>query len=134
MRKELDYQADYGRDAGKMFRITEMSARQIDRWCLRAFFTLLNAKADIPEELASSGFAGLMSLGLDAFAKVPYEAALPLWDELLDCVKYIPTPKQPNITRPLIEEDVEEVRTLLKLRKAVFDLHNDFLKKESPST
>ena len=134
MRKEIDYQAEYGRDAGKLFRITEMSAVKAEKWCLRAFFTLLNAKVDLPEEITSSGFAGLMSLGLDAFSRVPYEAAVPLWDELMDCIKYVPTSKQPNFTRPLIEGDVEEVQTLLKLRKAVFDLHIDFLKKESPST
>ena len=84
MRKELDYQADYGRDAGKMFRITEMGAVKAEKWCLRAFFTLLNAKVDLPEEITSSGFAGLMSLGLDAFSRVPYEAAVPLWDELME--------------------------------------------------
>ena len=134
MRKELDYQADYGRDAGKMFRITEMAALEIDRWCLRAFFTLLNTGVEIPEDVTSMGLAGLLSLGLNAFSKVPYEAALPLWDELLCHVKYMPATKQPNITRPLIEEDVEEVATLWKLRKAVFDLHIAFLKKESPST
>ena len=134
MRKEIDYQAEYGRDAGKLFRITEMAARKIDKWGMRAFFVLLNAGVEVPEDLASQGFAGLMAIGLEAFTRVPYEAALPLWDELLDCVKYIPSPKQPNLTRPLIDEDVEEVQTLLKLRKIVFDLHMQNLKKESPST
>ena len=134
MRKELDYQADYGRDAGKLFRITEMSAVKAEKWCLRAFFMLLNAGVEVPDDVASGGFAGLMAMGLEAFTRVPYEAALPLWDELMECVKYIPTPKQPNLTRPLIDEDVEEVQTLLKLRKTVFDLHIEFLKKENPST
>ncbi len=134
MRKEIDYQAEYGRDAGKLFRITEMSAVKAEKWCLRAFFMLLNAGVEVPDDVASGGFAGLMAMGLEAFTRVPYEAAVPLWDELMDCVKYVPAPKQPNLTRPLIEEDVEEVQTLLKLRKTVFDLHIEFLKKESPST
>ena len=134
MRKEIDYQAEYGRDAGKLFRITEMSAVKAEKWCLRAFFMLLNAGVEVPDDVASGGFAGLMAMGLEAFTRVPYEAALPLWDELMECVKYIPTPKQPNLTRPLIDEDVEEVQTLLKLRKTVFDLHIEFLKKENPST
>ncbi len=134
MRKEIDYQAEYGRDAGKLFRITEMSAVKAEKWCLRAFFMLLNAGVEVPDDVASGGFAGLMAMGLEAFTRVPYEAALPLWDELMECVKYIPSPKQPNLTRPLIDEDVEEVQTLLKLRKTVFDLHIEFLKKENPST
>ncbi len=133
MRKEIDFVADFGRDTGKTFRITEMSAVHAEKWCLRAFFTLLNAGVEVPDDLSNQGFAGLVSMGLAAFTRVPYESVVPLWDDLMTCVKYIPTPAQPNLTRPLIDEDVEEVQTLLKLRKAVYDLHTEFLKTGSPS-
>src|SRR5487761_2056873 len=128
MRKELDFVADFGRDDSKVFRLTEMSAVRAEKWCLRAFFTLLNAGVDVPEDLSKQGIPGLMAMGIEAFTRVPYESVVPLWDELMTCVKYIPTPSQPNLTRPLVDEDIEEVQTLLKLRKAVYDLHTEFLK------
>ncbi len=134
MRKELDFVADFGRDSGKTFRITEMAAAKAEKWCLRAFFVLLNAGVDVPDDLSAQGFAGLVSLGISAFTRVPFEAAEPLWDDLMTCIKFVPTPNQPNLTRPLIDEDIEEVQTLLKLRKAVYDLHTEFLKTGSPST
>lgn len=136
MRKELDFVADFGRDEGKTFRITEMSAMRAEKWCLRAFFALLNAGADIPDGLASQGFSGLMAMGpafLEAFARVPYESVVPLWDDLMTCVRYVPVANQPNLTRPLVDEDIDEVQTLMKLKKLVFDLHTEFLKTGSPS-
>ena len=128
-RKTLDLKITAtGRDKGKRFLITEMSARGAERWAFRAFLALARAGADVPEDVEAAGFAGLATFGLRAFAGVAYEEAEPLLDEMLYCVEIYPEPKDTRIHRPLIEDDVEEVETLLLLRKEVFRLHVDFSK------
>lgn len=134
MRKELTMQAETGRDAGKVFKITELSADGAERWAMRAFFALMNAGIEVPDDIASLGMAGIAHIGLKSLARVPFEAAEPLLNEMLHCVQIVPDPSKPAVVRTLIEGDIEEVSTLLKLRKAVLDLHLEFLKAAAPST
>jgi len=63
--------------------------------------------------------------------KIPFEAAKPLLDEMMGCVQIVPSP---NVKRPLIEDDIEEVKTRLMLRKAIWDLHMDFFLDADKST
>ena len=125
MRKEIDFVATSGRDQGKHFRIIEMSAAHAEEWAAQALFALMNAGVEVPE---GGGLADLAAIGLNALSRVKYQDAKPLLDDMMTCVKYIPTPAQPNIVRPLIDEDIEEIGTRLQLRKAIFDLHTEFLK------
>ncbi len=135
MRKGIQYTVeDEGRDHGKVFKITEMAADDAERWALRAFFALMNAGIDIPDNIVEMGFAGIAQIGLQALGRVPYEAAEPLLADMMECVQIIPDPGKPNVVRALIESDIEEVMTRLKLRKAVFDLHTEFLKRGAPLT
>ena len=128
-RKTLDLKITAaGRDKGKRFVITEMSARGAERWAFRAFLALARAGVDVPEDVEEAGFAGIATFGLKAFAGVAYEDAEPLLDEMLECVQVYPDPKNEKVFRPLIEDDTEEVETLLRLRKEVFALHVDFSK------
>lgn len=115
-----------GRDKGKVFQITEMSAADAERWALRAFFALMNTGVEIPADIAESGMAGIASMGLQAIGKLPYEAAEPLLADMWDCVQIMPDPSKKNVVRELIEQDIEEVGTRLQIRKAVFDLHAGF--------
>lgn len=115
-----------GRDKGKTFVLTEMSAADAERWALRAFFALMNTGVEIPADIAESGMAGIASMGLQAIGKLPYEAAEPLLADMWDCVQIMPDPAKKNVVRDLIEQDIEEVATRLEIRKAVFDLHTDF--------
>ena len=50
----------------------------------------------------------------------------PLLDQMMECVTIIPDPKVQAITRPLIEDDIEDVATRVMLRTEVFQLHVDF--------
>lgn len=125
MRKELDFVAQDGRDAGRVYRITEMSARQTEIFAARLLFALMNAGVEVPE---NGGLADLLGLEMSAFARLRFDQVAPLFDEMMGCVKYVPTPSMPNVVRPLIDEDIDEVSTRLKLRKAVFDLHAESLK------
>ena len=130
-RKETTFIADTGRDLGKQFLITEMSASQAENWAFQVILAVGNAGIEIPEGLASQGMSGLMAIGYMNLLKIPFDAAKPLLDEMMNCVQIIPSA---NIKRKLVEEDIEEVGTRLQLRKSVWNLHMDFFLNESKST
>ena len=130
-RKESTFVADSGRDTGKTFQITEMSASQAESWAFRVILAVGNAGIEIPDNLAAQGMAGLMAVGYMNLLKIPFESAKPLLEEMMGCVQICPSP---NIKRPLIEDDIEEVKTRLLIRKAVWDLHMDFFLDVDKST
>ena len=114
------------RDKGKTFVLTEMSARKAEKWASRVYFAIANARVPIPEGIEASGIIGLAVIGLRAFESLRYQDAEPLLDEMFDCVTIRPDPTNPNIERPLVENDTEEVATLLYLRQEIFSLHVGF--------
>ena len=126
--------ADEGRDKGKTFLIRELSAAEQELWAGEVFFALLNTGVELPPGLLDPrggvqglGMAELASLSFEAFSKLSFESARPLLEKMWDCVQLIPNPKEPRVVRPLMQEDdIEEVKTRLALRKAIFDLHFDF--------
>ena len=130
-RKESTFIAETGRDKGKEFLITEMAASQAESWAIKVILAVGNAGIEIPEDLASQGMSGLMAVGYLNLLKIPFDSAKPLLDEMMGCVQYIPSP---NLKRPLIEDDIEEVQTRLQLRKAIWSLHMDFFLGASQST
>ena len=130
-RKEASFVAQTGRDKGKEFLITEMSATQAENWAIKAVLAIGNAGIEIPDTLVSQGMAGLVAVGYMNLLKIPFDAAKPLLDEMMGCVQFIPSP---NVKRSLIEDDIEEVSTRLALRKAIWNLHMDFFLKEKEST
>jgi len=130
-RKEATFVGEIGRDKGKQFHITEMSASKAESWAIRVLLAIGNAGIDIPDGLAEQGMAGLMAVGYMNLLKIPFETAKPLLDEMMECVQISPTA---NVKRPLIEDDIEEVTTRLQLRKAIWSLHMDFFLDGSQST
>ena len=130
-RKEASFIAEIGRDKGKAFHLTEMPATKAENWAIKALLAVGNSGLEIPENLAAQGMAGLLAVGYMNLLKIPFEAAKPLLDEMMDCVQFVPSP---SIKRPLIDDDIEEVQTRLLLRKAVWNLHMDFFLSESKST
>ena len=126
-RKELRIKmTNAGRDEGKTFVITEMSARKAHAWATRALFALMNGGLEIPENIADAGFAGLASMGIEAIGKIPFDDAAPLLAELLQCVQIAPDPAHPEIVRNCIDDDFEEFATLFRLQKEAIALHLDF--------
>ena len=115
------------RSVEKRFLITEMSATDTEDWAIEMFFVLANAGVEIPDGLTEMGFAGVAQIGLQALGKVSYEKAKPLLAKMMACVQFMPNLEDERIVRPLIESDIEDVQTRLKLRKEVFSLHTDFL-------
>lgn len=118
-RKELIHTATFGRDAGARFKITEMSARAGHAWACRFILALVNAGADIPDNLRGSGMAGVAAMALQSIGNINSEVALGLMDELLLCV----TTLQEGGERKLINDDFQEIKTIFDLQKAVFDMH-----------
>jgi hypothetical protein len=134
-RKEITITIDTeGRDQGKVFFIREMSARRTEKWAARAIFALAHAGVDIPSDINGSGIAGVALLGVQALMHVKFEEAEPLLDEMFECVQILPDPKNPDVRRFLIEDDIEEVTTRLKLRMEVFNLHVGFSVAGEPSS
>jgi hypothetical protein len=115
-----------GRDKGRVFLITEMSAAHADNWAMRALIALANGGVDLGDLSPQQGMMGMVRVALDALGRLKADDAIPLLNELLDCVQIIPEGGQP---RPLNMDfnDVEDFTTLWRLRKEVFALHTDFL-------
>jgi hypothetical protein len=112
-----------GRDKGKVFLLTELPTAESEEWAGRALFALMNAGVEIPDNIAEAGLAGLAAMGIKAITKLPFDAAKPLLDKMMECVQIQPSP---GVVRSLIPDDIEEVATMLSLRKAIWNLHVDF--------
>lgn len=115
-----------GRDVGKTFVITEMSAFAAEKWAAKALLALARSGLDVPDDVAREGMAGIARFGFGAIAGAKFEEIEPLLDEMFECVKIVPDPKHPDLSRGVREEDVEEIATLLKLRGEALKLHVDF--------
>lgn len=113
-----------GRDAGTTFLITEMPIVKADKWASKALLALASGVDGMPN--AAEGMLGIARVALSAFKQIPEEKALPLLDELLDCVEIV---MDSGATRPLDLSigDVNDLTTLWKLRQEAFSLHIDFL-------
>jgi len=132
-RKTITYAVtDEGRDKGKVFVLTEMPASQAERWALRAFQALAKAGIDVPDNLAQMGMAGIAIAGVQALSRTPWQEAEPLLDEMFACIQRQPNPQKSAIVRALVEDDIEEVQTRLKLRAELLKLHVDFSTPAAP--
>lgn len=119
----------HGRDAGKSFLLTEMDADRAEKWAMRALNALAASGLQIPD---GAGLAEIASVGLDSFRGLPWNETEPLLDEMFSCVQCVPDPNKRTAQyplgypRPLAKGDIEEVKTRLKLRLEVLELHLGF--------
>jgi hypothetical protein len=129
---------DKNRDQGKSYLLTEMPARQAEKFAMRLVLALAAQKL-IDPEIARNGVAGLSHVTTDMLGGLSPDVIEPLLDEMLDtCVDYVGDPSKRDdgrstvegrmvpISRPLIPDDIEEVTTLLLLRGRLIDLHTGF--------
>lgn len=121
------------RDAGKTFLLTEMSATRAEDWAMRALLALTTSGAELPDDVQGAGMAGLAVMGVQALQGLKYDEVKPLMDEMFACVQICPDRQNPNVVRPLVEDDIEEVSTRLRLRKEILDLHVGFSLPGAPS-
>lgn len=120
--------SDDGRDKGKIFVLTELPASRAEAWAMRALLALMRSGAQLPDGFENMGMAGMAEMGIRALGGLSWEVAGPLLEEMWECVQIQPDPKNANLVRPLIEEDVEEIKTRVMIRAEVWKLHADFLK------
>lgn len=119
-----------GRDQGKGFLITEMPAMQAEKWAARALSALAASGVDLGNDFdpKEASAAKLVAIGIEAFGKAKWELIEPLLDEMMKCVMYVPKPENPGVLLPMSSVDncIEEVKTLLTLRKEIMELHVGF--------
>lgn len=122
--------ADWGqRDAGKVFRITEMPAAQAEKWAMRAMMILRGSGERIPDNIQGFGMIGIAILGFNVFmnAQIKTDELMPLLDEMMTCVQMIRDPKNPEVATDLLaQDDIEEVQTRLWLRSEIIRVHTNF--------
>ena len=115
-----------GRDKGKVFLLTEMPVLRAEKWAIRAFLALAKAGVEVPDNVVHMGMAGIASsMGLETLARVSFKDAETLMDDIASCISSIPSP---NVVRALDmnANDIEEVATLLYLKREALKLHWDF--------
>ena len=124
---------DDGRDFGKVFVLTEMPASKAESWAMRALLALMASGVEVPEGFDRMGMAAMAEVGIRALSGLKWETAEPLLAEMWECVQVMPDPTKPHVVRRLIEEDIEEIATRVKIRAEVWKLHTGFLMAAAPS-
>lgn len=129
-RKEITFIVeDEGRDKGKEFIITEMSAWDADTLSQDIFRAMGDSDfAGIPADVIAMGCAGLATVGLSVISASSPEVARSLRDRLIDTVDIvITTDKTTNRRKVNGTIDFEEVSTIRTLLDKVFQVNFDFL-------
>ena len=126
--KDFQIQDPESRDNGKVFHMVEMSSAQAEKWAARALLALLKSGIEMPDDAVDAGLAGLAQVGARALltaSGIKWDDLEPLMNEMMGCVTFKYGPGADQI-RGLVEEDIEEVKTRLFLRREVLDLHLGF--------
>lgn len=119
------------RDAGKVFVVKEVDAVQAEEWGLRALMAIGTSGIQIPQELLSLGILAIPLIGYQVFMGSKEEAVIPLWREMLPACVSIR--HSDAVVQPFDRSQVEEVSTLLELRKTILELHTGFTTAELAS-
>ncbi|HBK3068282.1 TPA: hypothetical protein LG184_004489 [Citrobacter freundii] len=129
-RKEIPFIVETeGRDKGKEFLITEMSAWDADSLAQDIFRAMGDSNySSIPADVIAMGCAGLATVGLSVISASSPEVARQLRDRLMSTVDIIITNdgkrQQRKVNGAL---DFEEVSTIRSLLDKVFQVNFDFL-------
>ena len=85
-----------GRDKGKVFVLTEMSAPKVERWERRALAAMAATGIEVPDNVRAAGLGYVLAMGLKALISLRGPEVEALHDELLSCVAYLPDPARPT--------------------------------------
>ena len=122
---------DSNRDKGKLFIVTEMSAAEGEYWSTDFIHAVAQSGIVLPEDFSKLTVAGAAALGLKALGGLPRTSLDSLIARMMACVEYVPDQARPEYRRggkgqPMLDDDIEEVSTLLKLKAVVFGLMTNF--------
>ncbi|MGC4218088.1 hypothetical protein VSX44_03710 [Citrobacter freundii] len=129
-RKEISFIVEEeGRDKGKEFLITEMSAWDADSLAQDIFRAMGDSNySSIPADVIAMGCAGLATVGLSIISASSPEVARQLRDRLMSTVDIIITNDGQRQQRKVNGSmDFEEVSTIRTLLDKVFQVNFDFL-------
>lgn len=129
-RKEISFIVEEeGRDKGKEFLITEMSAWDADTLAQDIFRAMGDSGfSEIPADVIAMGCAGLATVGLSVISASSPDVARQLRDRLMSTVDIVITNEGTRQQRKVKGElDFEEVSTIRKLLDKVFQVNFDFL-------
>ena len=129
---EIKIDDPQSKDVGKTYVITPMDAWATEEWALEALTVCMNAGVMVSDEVLGMGFKGLMALGISALSRVRYQDGKPLLDRLMDCVTIKEKTGPRRINRA--SDDIQEVKTLLRLKTEVWKLHVNFYMGAGQST
>lgn len=119
----------HGRDAGKTFHCVEIDPLTLSGFVLRLVTAL---RVESYEALLTQlqGTKGADSVPIDAIMKLLQgadpRAVHALIAELLDYVLITPDPKHPGVKRPLMENEIRELRTLGDVLMGIAKLNFQF--------
>lgn len=112
-----------GRDKGKKYLLTEMPALKAERWARHAAAAVNRSDLDAKDAIKELGMLGFYLVGFQALAGGDVEKVDALMNEMLQQIQIVET----AVMRPLGGDgDIEEVATLIKLRKELLELHLGF--------
>ncbi|ELI8151084.1 hypothetical protein ACPX3P_000670 [Yersinia enterocolitica] len=128
-RKQITYTVeDEGRDKGKEFIITEMSAWDAEELSEEIYRAMGHGEFNsLPADVVSMGVAGLATVGVSVLAAAPASVSRPISDRILSTVEIVVTNKGKDITRAIKPIDFEEISTIRTLKDKVFELNFGFL-------
>ncbi|EAM9323425.1 hypothetical protein DPR23_01200 [Salmonella enterica] len=129
-RKEIPFIVETeGRDKGKEFLITEMSAWDADSLAQDIFRAMGDSNySSIPADVIAMGCAGLATVGLSVISASSPEVSRQLRDRLMSTVDIIITNDGQRQQRKVNGSlDFEEVSTIRSLLDKVFQVNFDFL-------
>lgn len=129
-RKEIPFIVETeGRDKGKEFLITEMSAWDADSLAQDIFRAMGDSNySSIPADVIAMGCAGLATVGLSVISASSPEVARQLRDRLMSTVDIVITSEGQRQQRKVNGSlDFEEVSTIRSLLDKVFQVNFDFL-------
>lgn len=130
-RKEIPFIVEEeGRDKGKEFIITEMSAWDADTLAQDIFRAMGDSNySQIPADVIAMGCAGLATVGLSVISASSPDVARQLRDRLMSTVDIVVTTKESGRQQRKVkgELDFEEVSTIRTVLDKVFKVNFDFL-------
>lgn len=151
MRKEVTIQIEDG-ERELTFAVRQMPALKLERWINRAVILLARAGgAEIKDmDLTTDGLrnvwrmvgkdddaGGIAEKVIRTIGGLDYEAAEPLYNELLECCALIPDPAKPGRRMPMtaatIEGNIENPITLYRLRLEAVKVNFSFFQKSESS-
>jgi hypothetical protein len=113
------------RDAGKVFRLTLQPRPQLKRFMERLTVALQRDGIHLGQEVAEAAHRVVAAQGAVSASFADMQGLL---DEMMACVRIVPDPRHPVVSRKLADDDIQELRTRLHLRMEWMRLLGDAAK------